>query len=207
MSLTVSSDLHFLPLNSELTFSCCQFSTFQLFHICNYSYGKIMVEHSPLVCQLCPCLCKGEETQPKKGGEHSGPQLILCITMQSVHCLAALFFLLLLRLSSPACLCSCVLSPEDSFLEHRFGGAVKVCIFNCCLGRISERRRCNEGNGTEEEERFTELTCTIPAPQTGMVKQKSAHEFELWLSRAKQEQSHGQVGLVVWERCAASTWQ
>lgn len=126
----------------------------------------------------------------------------------AVSALSSCFiFLLLLRLSSPACLCSCVLSPEDSFLEHRFGGAVKVCIFNCCLGRISERRRCNEGNGTEEEERFTELTCTIPAPQTGMVKQKSAHEFELWLSRAKQEQSHGQVGLVVWERCAASTWQ
>lgn len=71
MSLTVSGDLHFLPLNSELTFSCCQFSTFQLSHIYNYSYGKIMVEHSLLVCMLCPCLCMGEETQSAQKGRRA----------------------------------------------------------------------------------------------------------------------------------------
>lgn len=82
----------------------------------------------------------------------------------------------------------------------------RACATEDC-GLLQSGEGCNEGNETEEEKRFTELTCTIPAPQTGTAEQKSAHEFELWLSRAKQEQSHGQLGLVVWERCAASTWQ
>lgn len=66
----------------------------------------------------------------------------------------------------------------------------RACATEDC-GLLRSGEGCNEGNGTEgEKETFTELTCTIPAPQPDRAEQESARECELWLSGAKEEQSH-----------------
>ena len=139
MSLKMS-DLHFFsPLNSKLTFSCCQLSIFWLFCICNCSYvdslrtrGSLCAVAGAASWSASWCCLGVKGCLPKTRRKDLTAQTHrLCQHAASVlpqHCLEDFFFLFwsleLLPLWACCALCFYTFSVtlEESSLEHRFGG-------------------------------------------------------------------------------------